>query len=174
MCASFGPSKSSQVLSQAHLSCFGIAMPTDAQWKREAERLWDTYRIVMLADRSVGPPGWGSLGWKEWVYVLGCDRFHFSRPGPLQCIDYFHGKVCGYVMAQMSDEENVRAKEMISLGGWVERAVTDIQRRFRTRVRATQMMNGRLLPDPLCGFQHIARSVASYMPYEKASLQSRM
>ena len=140
-------------------------MPTDAHWKREAERLYDTYDIVMFAD-------WSHFQeWNEWVYVLGCEDYEFFRPRPLQQVDYFHGKIGGYVMGQMSDEENVEAKEMINLGGWIERAVTDIQRRFRTRVRASQIMHGRLLPDPLCSDQGIARLVASYMPYEKASLQ---
>ena len=147
-------------------------MTTDSHWKHEAERLWDTYRIVLFADWSYVQQS-HELGWGEWVYVLGNDDdcYLFSRPGPLQCVDYFHGNVDGYVCGQMWDEEMVLAKNMINVGGWIERAVTDIQRRFKTSVRATQMMKGRLLPGRLCGDQGIARLVASYMPYKKARLQ---
>ena len=142
-------------------------MPTDAQWKREADRLYDKHDIVMFADWSYFQV------WNKWVYVLGCDDYDFFRPRPLQQVDYFHGKIDGYVMGQMSsdEEENVEAKEMINLEGWTELAVTHIQRRWRTRVRASQITHGRLLPDPLCSDQGIARLVASYVPYEKASLQ---
>ena len=152
-------------------------MTTDSHWKHEAERLWDTYRIVLFADWSYVQQSHElhPLAWEQWVYVLGNDDdcYLFSRPGPLQCVDYFRGSVHGYVSGEMVDEEVVLAKYMIKLGGWIERAVTRFQRRFRTRVRAFQMMNGRLLPGRLRGDQGIARLVASYMPYAKASLQSR-
>jgi len=139
-------------------------MPTDAHWKRKAEWLYDTYDIVMFAD-------WSHFQeWRnKWVYVLGCEDYAFFRPGPLQEVDYFHGKISGYVMGQMTDDQDVEAKEMINLGGWIERAVIDIQRRFRsrfwTRVRASHIMQLRLLPNPFCSDEGIARLVASYMPY---------
>lgn len=61
--------------------------------------------------------------------------WHHDR-GPIQRIDYFHGEIGGYVSAQMMDrnETNVLAKNMIELNGWVERAVTHLQRLFRSRL----------------------------------------
>jgi len=172
MCASCGPRNISQVLSQAFLICFGIAMATDSPWKREALRLWDTYHIVMFADCSLWEESEDDLYGiaDKLVYVLDHENetYDFTHAGPFQSVDYFHGTHDGYVTGQMDDDEEVYAKDMINVGGWIERAVTRFQRRLRTRVRAFQIMNLRLLPRRLLGDQGIARLVASYMPYEMA------
>ena len=117
-----------------------------------------------MPDTSViGEPA--SPFWRTWVYVLDHkNKLHFE-PGPFQEVEYFHGEVFGYIMAQMTGEVNVRAKDMMNLSGWFVRAVTRFQQLFRNRVRATQMIMGRLLPGQiLCGHRGLARLVASYMP----------
>ena len=51
-------------------------------------------------------------------------------------IEYFHGEFEGYAIAKMYDRNktDVLAKDMIKLNGWVERAVTHVQRLFRSRI----------------------------------------
>ena len=105
-----------------------MPMPANALWKKQARQLWHDERIALATDNSLLIDGW--------VYVINHELYGHPDPGPIQRIDYFHGEFEGYVIAQMCDrnETDVLAKDMIKLTGWVERAVTHIQRLFRSRI----------------------------------------
>ena len=90
--------------------------------------MWPDERIALAADNS--------LLIDDCVYVINHELYGHHDPGPIQRNDYFHGEFQGYVIAQMYDRKktDALAKDKINLNGWVQRAVTHIQRFFRNRI----------------------------------------
>jgi hypothetical protein len=134
-----------------------------AQCRALALRLWRQKKAFVLGrDDSL-------LHNYDIVYVVDSQDFGF--PTPIQRIDYFHGMIGGYVMAQMChNEENVKADDMLSMCGCFANAIACIQRAFRGRRRLVQVEHirralavGQLIP--MCIRDRlIVEGVARYLP----------
>ena len=73
------------------------------------------------------------------MLVVNHADYGFSTP--IQEVDYFHGEIDGYVIAEMCcDEIDVRALDMLHANGCFAKAVRYIQRLFRTRRDALQII----------------------------------
>jgi len=118
-------------------------------------RLWLDYHVVIGRDDSLLQDG-------DMVYVIN----HQPELGsPMQQIDYFHGIVNGYPMAQMCDdnETDVPAHDMVSQRGCFAKTVVSIQRLCRTKRNRRVLVDRRLLPPCLLRRRLIVYHVASYI-----------
>ena len=157
------------------------------KWVRAVSAEANRGRHVM-SGTAIGPPWrWPSeeqraasrlrLYRRNMYYVIGCDdhlvhdreevfvldHTAYQLPTPIQRVDYFHGVICGHVIAQMChDEENVPASDMLHPNGCVANAMRRIQRHFVVRRIYRTLQARHLLPIHV-NFPEITHAIAQYM-----------
>ena len=135
------------------------ALKRHAQWRSTALYLWSDRDTVLGRDDSM-------LQDSDTVYVV--KHWIFDLPSPISEIDYFHGVVDGYVIAQMGDRKiDIRAYDMISTNTWVAKEICRIQQLFRKRTtkRVCRTLDARrLLPRCISSHHYLQYNIASFLP----------
>jgi hypothetical protein len=135
------------------------AIERNAQWRSTALYLWSDRDTVLGRDDSM-------LQDSDTVYVV--KHWKFDLPSPISEIDYFHGVLHGYVIAQMGDREiDTRAYDMISTNTWVAKEMCRIQQLFRKRTtkRVCRTLEARrLLPRRISNHYYLQYNIASFLP----------
>ena len=130
-----------------------------SQWQDFALQLWNEHRLVITRDSHNLEDG-------DFVFVVN----HTARKdleGPIQEVDYFHGEINGWVIAQLCYRKiDVYATEMLHLNGRCAKAMRYIQRLFRAWRRVRQIYRaiaaGRLLPMKIS--PRIMHEIATWVP----------
>ena len=131
-----------------------------SQWQDFALQLWNEHQLVITRDSQHLEDG-------DFVFVVN----HTARKdleGPIQEVDYFHGEINGWVIAQLCYRKiDVYASEMLHLNGRCAKAMRYIQRLFRAWRRVRQIYRaiaaGRLLPKSVSTSQ-IMHDIATWLP----------
>ena len=130
--------------------------PNEAQWCDIAMRLYRLFDVIIGRDDRLLRDG-------DVVFVVNHTAHHL--PTPIQKVEYFHGVIGGYVIAQMYHEKvDIHAHDMIHTSGCLAKAAGYIQRIFRAKRIQASLQARRLLPDHIIRYPLITHGIAMYLP----------
>ena len=141
---------------------------SSATWSRptEAQRCAIALRVYRQSGSVLGRDD-TLLHDQSYVFVV--DHISYDLPAPIQQVDYFHGVVDGYVIAQLDYQKcDVFAYDMIHMRGSFAMAVRYIQRIFKAKKAIQRLFNTvqatRLLPNQLGRYPLIVYHIAKHLP----------